>query len=139
VSLARLLRLTVAVALTAYVLWASDPASVLTAARGADLRWIAAAVALVFVDRTLMALRWIDLLAALAPGSRPRLAVVLRVFFVSSFVSNFVPSVAPILSRLRAVALRRAPASRRRRSCWIARWVLYGRAGPRAALCSRTI
>ena len=41
-----------------------------------------------------MALRWIDLLSALTPGSRPPFPVVLRIFFVSSFVSNFVPSVA---------------------------------------------
>src|SRR5688572_33246874 len=40
-----------------------------------------------------MAMRWIDLLVALAPGTRPPLGTVLRVFFVSSFVSNFLPSV----------------------------------------------
>src|SRR4051794_3160558 len=46
-----------------------------------------------------MAMRWIDLLVALAPGTRPPLAAVLRVFFVSSFVSNFVPSVGADLYR----------------------------------------
>jgi uncharacterized protein (TIRG00374 family) len=44
-------------------------------------------------------MRWIDLLVALAPGSRPPLSVVLRVFFTSSFVSNFVPSVGADLYR----------------------------------------
>ena len=46
-----------------------------------------------------MAMRWIDLLVALAPGSRPPLGVVLRVFFTSSFVSNFIPSVGADLYR----------------------------------------
>jgi uncharacterized protein (TIRG00374 family) len=100
----RLLRITLAVALTAYVLWASNPSQLLDAVRAADLGWLAAAVALVFLDRTLMALRWIDLLVALAPGSRPPLTVVLRVFFVSSFVSNFVPSVASDLYRAYALS-----------------------------------
>jgi uncharacterized protein (TIRG00374 family) len=36
---------------------------------------------------------------ALAPGSRPPLRVVLRVFFTSSFVSNFIPSVGADLYR----------------------------------------
>jgi len=103
-AIGRLLRVTIAIALTAYVLWASNPSAILAACRAADLRWLLAAVALVLVDRTLMALRWIDLLVALAPGSRPRLAVVLRVFFVSSFVSNFVPSVASDLYRAYALS-----------------------------------
>jgi uncharacterized protein (TIRG00374 family) len=58
----------------------------------------------VFVDRTLMAMRWIDLLVALAPGSRPPLGAVLRVFFTSSFVSNFVPSLASDLYRAYALS-----------------------------------
>ena len=97
-------RIAVAVVLTALVLYWADPSRILRAAAGADLGWIAAAVALVFVDRTLMAMRWIDLLVALAPGSRPPLGTVLRVFFVSSFVSNFVPSVASDLYRAYALS-----------------------------------
>lgn len=92
-SLSRAVRLSVAIALTAYVIWAAEPRQVAAAARGADLRWIGAAVALVFADRALMAWRWIDLLAALSPGSRPPFAVVLRIFFVSTFVGTFLPSV----------------------------------------------
>ena len=71
---------------------------------GTDVRWLLGALALVLVDRSLMAMRWIDLLVALAPGSRPPLGVVLRVFFVSSFVSNFVPSVASDLYRAYALS-----------------------------------
>lgn len=100
----RVFRLTVAVVLTAVVLYWADPAKIVAAAAGAHAGWIACAVALVFVDRFLMALRWIDLLVALAPGTRPPLSAVLRVFFVSSFVSNFVPSVASDLYRAYALS-----------------------------------
>jgi uncharacterized protein (TIRG00374 family) len=102
--LARFFRLAVAAVLTALVLYWSHPSQILAATAGADLRWVAAALALVLVDRSLMALRWIDLLVALAPGSRPPLGSVLRVFFVSSFVSNFVPSVASDLYRAYALS-----------------------------------
>lgn len=104
VTLSRLFRVLVAVLLTAYVLYQADPAAVVGAARDADLGWIAAAIGLVLVDRALMAVRWLDLLAALTPGSRPGLASILRIFFVSSFVSNFVPSVAADLYRAYALA-----------------------------------
>src|SRR4030095_16227767 len=53
-----------------------------------------------------MALRWIDLLVALTPGSRPPFRRVLRIFFVSSFVSNFVPSVAADMYRAYELARR---------------------------------
>src|SRR5437868_14529705 len=104
VSAASVVRPAVAVVLTAAVLYYSHPSQILAAAAGADWRWLAAAVALVLVDRTLMAMRWIDLLVALAPGSRPPLSSVLRVFFVSSFISNFVPSVASDLYRAYALS-----------------------------------
>ena len=87
-------RLCVAIALTAYVLWAANPAEVLHRAGSADWRWIAAAVALVLVDRALMAYRWMVLLCALAPGTRPPFFAVLRIFFVSTFVGSFLPSMA---------------------------------------------
>lgn len=90
----RLLRLLVAVGLTGYVLWRADPAQVLRATAEPDWRWIAAAVALVLVDRALMAYRWMLLLCALTPGSRPPFRDVLRIFFVSTFVGSFLPSVA---------------------------------------------
>ena len=104
VPFSRLLRIVVAAVLVALVFYQVHPSDVLRDAAGADLRWIGLAVALVLVDRTLMALRWIDLLAALTPGSRPRFPIVLRIFFVSSFVSNFVPSVAADLYRAYALA-----------------------------------
>jgi uncharacterized protein (TIRG00374 family) len=51
-----------------------------------------------------MALRWVDLLAALTPGSRPRFAAIVRVFFLSTFVGNFVPSMAADMYRAYALA-----------------------------------
>jgi glycosyltransferase 2 family protein len=102
--LSRILRILVAVVLTAIVFYTAHPSDVFRAAAGADLRWIGAAVALVLLDRTLMALRWIDLLGALTPGSRPPFPSVVRIFFVSSFVSNFVPSVAADMYRAYALA-----------------------------------
>jgi hypothetical protein len=103
-TIPRLLRLLVAVGLTAAVLYKADVSAMLRVAAGADWRWIGAAIALVLVDRTVMAMRWLDLLVALTPGSRPRFWIVLRIFFVSSFVSNFVPSVAADLYRAYALA-----------------------------------
>ena len=95
----RLLRLLVGVGLTALVLYWSHPSQIFEAAAAADPKWIAAAIGLVLIDRTLMAMRWSELLVALTPGSRPPLRAVLHVFFVSSFVSNFVPSVGADLYR----------------------------------------
>lgn len=88
----RFLRILVAAGLTGYLLWRSDPAAVLQAAAHADLRWLAAAVLLVFVDRALMAERWIHLLCIIDPGARPRLARLLEIFFVSTFVGTFLPA-----------------------------------------------
>jgi glycosyltransferase 2 family protein len=93
VTASRLLRLAVAVLLTAYILWKANPAAVVRAAAAAEPAWIALAVALVFVDRVLMAYRWMLLLCALSPGSRPPLTRVMRVFFVSTFVGTFLPSI----------------------------------------------
>ena len=102
--MARILRILVAVVLTAIVLYTAHPSEVIRATVTAQPLWLTAAVALVLVDRSLMALRWIDLLVALTPGSRPPFGRVLRIFFVSSFVSNFVPSVAADMYRAYALA-----------------------------------
>lgn len=98
-SLSRLIRIAVAVALTAYVVWRSNPAAIVRISSQAAVPWIAAAVLLVVADRALNAYRWIVLLQALTPGSRPPLGPVMRIFFVSSFVGNFVTSVGGDLYR----------------------------------------
>ena len=89
----RIARIAVAGGLTAYILWKSHPRDVLAAAAGADWRPIAVAVLLVFLDRVLMAYRWVVLLSTIDPEDRPALRDILRVFFTSSFVGSFLPSV----------------------------------------------
>jgi hypothetical protein len=89
----RLVRIGVAGGLTAYILWRSHPREVLAAAAGADWRPLLAAVLLVLVDRGLMAYRWIVLLYTLDPADRPPLAGIVRIFFVSTFLGTFLPSV----------------------------------------------
>lgn len=89
---ARVVRIVVAVGLTALILWKSDPSAVLAATRGADVGLILLACALVVVDRALMAYRWLTLLSPLDPSRRPPFSVVMRVFFVSTFVGTFLPA-----------------------------------------------
>jgi hypothetical protein len=85
------LRLAVAVGLTGYLFWRAHPQDVLQAAANAQWRWIAAAAALVLLDRTLMAYRWLVLLRTSSAGPLP-LRAVLRVFLVSTFVGTFLPA-----------------------------------------------
>jgi glycosyltransferase 2 family protein len=92
-AFSRTARLAVAGGLTAYILWKSHPRDVVAAAAAADWRLIAVAVLLVFVDRALMAYRWIVLLYTLDPADRPPLKAILRIFFVSTFLGTFLPSV----------------------------------------------
>jgi uncharacterized protein (TIRG00374 family) len=84
-------RLALAIGLTAYLLWISDPSAIVQAAAAADWRWIAAAGSLVLVDRALMAWRWFALLRPVMEAPPP-VGPVLRVFFVSSFVGSFLPA-----------------------------------------------
>src|SRR5262245_41794794 len=90
--LARLVRFVVAVGLTALVFWKSDPAAIVGAARGANLDLILVACLLVVLDRALMAYRWLTLLSPLDEHRRPALPVVMRIFFVSTFVGTFLPA-----------------------------------------------
>ncbi|HKB11145.1 MAG TPA: lysylphosphatidylglycerol synthase transmembrane domain-containing protein [Vicinamibacterales bacterium] len=85
-------RAVVAAGLTGYILWRSHPRDVLAAMAGADWRPIAIAVALVLVDRTLMACRWLLLLCIIDRADRPPLAETMRIFFVSTFVGTFLPA-----------------------------------------------
>ncbi len=85
-------RLAVALGLTAYVLWRSNPAAVLAAAAAARWEYIAAALLLVLVDRALMAWRWIALLDDTAAAPRPPISRLLHIFFVSTFLGTFLPA-----------------------------------------------
>jgi uncharacterized protein (TIRG00374 family) len=46
----------------------------------------------VFADRALMAYRWVALLYTLDAGDRPSLPGILRIFFVTTFIGTFLPS-----------------------------------------------
>ena len=107
-----LVRLAVAAGLTAYILWKSHPRAVLAAAAGADWRPFAVAVLLVLVDRALMAYRWVVLLNTLDPADRPPLPGILRVFFISTFVGSFLPSVGGDAARAYGIAKLDTPPQR---------------------------
>ena len=102
--LPRALRFAVAVGLTAFIVWRANLSEILRAAGSLDPRWAAAAILLVFVDRALNAYRWIELLCALTPGSRPPFRTVMRIFFVSTFVGSFLPSVGGDIYRAYSLA-----------------------------------
>src|SRR5690606_19797069 len=86
-------RIVLAIGLFALLLWYSDPREVARSLAGVDWRWLLAAAALVLIDRTLMAWRWIALLAPVQHGTRPPMWTLLRIFFITTFVGTFIPSV----------------------------------------------
>jgi glycosyltransferase 2 family protein len=101
----RLVRLVVGLGLTALALYLANPSSVLKAAAMAKPGWIAAAILLVIPDRALMAYRWLVLLRPFEAARRLPRTVILRIFFVSTFVGTFLPSVGGDAAR--AVSLAR--------------------------------
>ncbi|MQA31141.1 MAG: flippase-like domain-containing protein [Luteitalea sp.] len=86
------IRIAVAVALTAVIVWRTDPSAVLAATSNARVSWLMAAVLLVLLDRSLMAYRWIVLVRVFEAADRVSLSALLRVFFVSTFVGTFLPT-----------------------------------------------
>lgn len=103
-----LLRLAVAAGLTAFLLWKSHPAAVAAYVADARALPLLVAIALVILDRTLMACRWFWLLRPFPAAGTPPFAQLVRVFFVSTFVGTFLPASiggdairAAALSRLR--------------------------------------
>jgi uncharacterized protein (TIRG00374 family) len=92
ISLSRAARIAVAAGLTAIVLYQADAAAVLNAVERTRPGPVAAAIALVVVDRAIMGWRWVALLGAIDVDPRPPLSKVARVFFVSTFVGTFLPA-----------------------------------------------
>jgi glycosyltransferase 2 family protein len=86
-----LFRLLVAVVLLAVLFWRSDPAEVWRVGTNAKAGPLLMALALVFVDRALMAWRWFELLRPIEPGRLPSFGKILQIFFVSTFVGTFLP------------------------------------------------
>ncbi len=87
----RVVRLAIAVGLTAYLLWRNDPGAIARVAAAPTPTGCVLACALVVVDRALMAWRWLALLGPVMT-TPPPVGAVLRVFFVSSFVGTFLPA-----------------------------------------------
>lgn len=88
-----MLRVVAAIVLLAAALWYAGPAAVWAAARGADWRWIAAALVLVAIDRAIMAHRWLLLIRAILGRAVPRTIAVVRAFLISSYLGTFLPGV----------------------------------------------
>lgn len=101
-----ILKVGIAVGLTAYIVWLSDPSEVLAAIARPDWRWLALAVALVIADRALMAWRWMTLLDD-AGGPLPPPSRLLRIFFVSTFFGTFLPGGGVSADAVRALSLSR--------------------------------
>jgi uncharacterized protein (TIRG00374 family) len=89
----RLARLLVGLGLTALAFWLANPAEVLRAGAAANPWWLVAAILLVIPDRALMAYRWVVLLRAVGRAHHVPLSAILRIFFVSTFVGTFLPSI----------------------------------------------
>ena len=87
-----IVRIVVAVVLTAVVFWKSHPAEVWQALTRTRPGPIFIAACLVLVDRTLMAYRWLVLLRPFSGPGGPRFGAVMRIFFVSTFVGTFLPA-----------------------------------------------
>jgi uncharacterized protein (TIRG00374 family) len=91
-SAATLGRLIFAAVLLAYLFWRADPGAVANAFRQAAWAPLLIAVALVLLDRALMAYRWFVLLRSLEGQNLPPFGTILRIFFVSTFVGTFLPA-----------------------------------------------
>lgn len=91
----RALRFALKLLLAAGLVWLATRgvvwADVQDAFRRAAWPWFALCLGLVVVDRTLMAWRWIALLRAVESPPKQPLWPLLRIFFVSTFVSTFLP------------------------------------------------
>jgi len=90
VFLGHIIRVAVTAGLLWYVLRDLEWPRVALALNSASWRWIAVAVALVALDRVVMAWRWLALLRAVEGHPLP-LATAMRVFFVSGFAGTFIP------------------------------------------------
>ena len=84
------LRVVVSVGLLAFVLWKSNPATILAELRQGDLRFLVAALALFLVGLVIRAYRWLVLVRGLDPTvSFGRL---MNLYFVGQFFSTFLPT-----------------------------------------------
>jgi uncharacterized protein (TIRG00374 family) len=91
-SLGGVFRLAFALTLLGYTFWRADPREVWDVVKRATLLPLLVAAVLVIVDRAIMAYRWFVLLRPLEGRDLPPFKVILRIFFVSTFVGTFLPA-----------------------------------------------
>jgi len=91
-SIGGLFRLIFTLALLGYTLWRSDPKDVWEVCTHAAMLPLLVAIALVLVDRAVMAYRWFVLLRPLEGRNLPPFWTILRIFFISTFVGTFLPA-----------------------------------------------
>lgn len=96
-----MLRLAIALGIAGLVLHYANPTEALDALRRVSPAWLAGATLLVIADRALMAYRWVALLDT---SIRPPFPRMLRIFFESSFVGAFLPSVGGDVARAWALS-----------------------------------
>jgi glycosyltransferase 2 family protein len=87
-----IVRLAFAAGVTAWLFHKSHPAEVVTYTAQARIAPLLMALALVLVDRTLMAYRSVQLLRPYPAAQRVPFLQLLRIFFVSTFVGSFLPA-----------------------------------------------
>ncbi len=92
VSFSGLFRLAIAAALVGYLLFRSDPGAVWHELAHASTAPLLVAIALVLLDRAIMAYRWFVLLRPLEGETLPPFGTILRIFFISTFVGTFLPA-----------------------------------------------
>ena len=91
-ALGRVFRLGIGVGIAGVLVYQADPARVLASLASTRLSWVAAAIGLVLIDRSLMAYRWLLLLRAIEPGRQVAFGDVMRLFFISTFLGTFLPA-----------------------------------------------
>lgn len=106
-SRSTLLRLVVAILLTAVIVWRAHPSAVAASLAGVSAGWVAVAIGLVATDRALTAWRWLALLRGIDSVRGVPTSTILRVFFVSTFVGTFLGPVSAGGDALRAYGLTR--------------------------------
>jgi uncharacterized membrane protein YbhN (UPF0104 family) len=99
------LRVVVSLGLLSYLLFSVDWRECVDVLRRADLRWLAVMLALLAFGRFLNGLRWYLLLRGVEPSVR--YGEVMRIFFLSSFLGQFMPGVVG-MEAIRVVALGRS-------------------------------
>ena len=80
------------VGIAGVLVYQADPSRVLASLANTRLAWVAAAIGLVLIDRSLMAYRWLLLLRAIEPGRQVAFRDVMRLFFISTFLGTFLPA-----------------------------------------------